>query len=148
MSELTKKISSIIMALLVIMTLSVNTLVAYASADSEFDYLFTIKASQAVSRYSDGHFRSTYNNNNAWKVNLEVSGEGDGTATSFRLGLSDNSGGSEWHAVAQGSGDHYYSATDAADWTTVYLQGKNNNNTTKSYTISGYWDEETGVSPN
>lgn len=134
------------MALLVISTISINTLVANAAVNDKHDYLFTIKASEGTSRYSNGNLRSTYDNN-AWKVNLEVSGEGDGTATKFRLCLKDNSGASAWHSVIQGSGDHYYSATDAADATTVYLQGKNNTSTTKTYTISGYWDEETGVSP-
>lgn len=147
MGKLTKKITAIVMALLVISTISINTLVANAAADSNFDYSFTIKASQATSKYSNGNLRSTYDNDNAWKVNLRSSGEGDSTATYFRLCLNDNSGASSWHLVTQGTGSHYYSATDAADFTTVYLQGKNNNNNTNTYTVTGYWDEETGVTP-
>lgn len=147
MNKLTKKLIAIVMALLVISTISINTLVANAAVNDNHDYLFTIKASQGTSKNSNGNLRSTYDNNNAWKVNLEVSGEGDNTATYFRLCLKDDWEASNWHLVTQGSGEHYYSASDAADATTVYLQGKNNNNTTKSYTISGYWDEETGVTP-
>ncbi|MCC8074140.1 MAG: DUF2712 domain-containing protein [Clostridiales bacterium] len=142
-----KKLMFTILALIVITTISLSGLVAYAYSDNNISYSFTIRASQAVSKYSEDEFRNTYNNDNAWKVNLRSSGEGSSTITYFRLCLEDNSGVSSWHSVVQGSGSHYYSAWDGADHTHVYLQGKNNNNTTKTYTVSGYWDEETGISP-
>jgi len=147
MQSLMKKLSSIVIALVVMSTISVGSLAAYAYFDNNFDYKFTIKASQAVSKYSEKEYRNTYNNNNAWKVNLRSSGEGSNTVTKFRLCLADNSGVSSWHNVTQGSGAHYYAAWDGADHTYVYLQGENNNNTTKTYTVSGYWDEETGINP-
>lgn len=142
-----KRLTSVILALIVVATISATGLVAYAYSDNNISYSFTIKASQVASKYSEREYRNTYDNSNAWKVNLRSSGEGAKAATYFRLCLKDDSGVSNWKLVAQGSGAHYYSAWDGADHTYVYLQGKNNNNSAKTYTVSGYWDEETGLSP-
>ncbi len=91
-----KKLTSVILALIVIATVSVTGLVAYAYSDNNISYNFTIKASQAASKYSEREYRNTYDNSNAWKVNLRSSGEGSKAATNFRLCLADNSGVSAW----------------------------------------------------
>ncbi len=65
-----------------------------------------------------------------------------GTVATFWL---DKSGTrvSDVHDVAQGSGAHYYSAFSTANQSNVRLGAENNNASPNSYTISGYWDEET-----
>lgn len=147
MKERTKKISAVFLVLLAVSTFFASSLVAHASVDSNIEYSFVVKANNGLNKDPDGRRRQTSNNNNAWKVNLRVSGEGDKTATKFRLCLKDDSAASAWHTVIQGSGSHYYATNDAADHKTVYLQGQNNNTSTKSYKVSGYWDEETGILP-
>lgn len=47
------------------------------------------------------------------------------------------------HDVTQGTGDHYYSAYSSASQRDVCLGAENNNNSLRTYTVSGYWDEET-----
>lgn len=139
-----KKLASMLLILVMLASVSINALVAYASSDNNYSYKFQIEANETA-KYSEGKFRSTSNNYNAWKVNLQSSGEGEKTITKFRLCLNDGTGASAWHSVTQGSGAHYYSTNDAADFRTVYLQGRNNNDSTKKYTVSGVWDEETGL---
>ena len=51
---------------------------------------------------------------------------------------------SDQHLVKAGSGNHYYKAYAEASKQGVSLGCKNNNNVNKSYTVAGYWDEETG----
>lgn len=84
--------------------------------------------------------------NNKWKVNLTNSAEGNGTLATFWLTTrSDgkNVVSDKTHDVAQGSGAHYYNAKASASQTDVRLAAENNNDSTNTYEVSGYWDEET-----
>ncbi len=141
----TTRLLSLIIAIAVV-AVSLSS-VAYAAVDSNIDYSFKISANQAISRDADSRYRGTENNNDAWKVNLRTSEEGTNTATQFSLGLEDKTAASNWQTVQVGSGSHYYSANDAADEEYVYLQARDNNKIALSYKITGWWDEETGVSP-
>lgn len=47
------------------------------------------------------------------------------------------------HDIKEGTGDHYYSAFSSASQRDVCLGAENNNNSSSTYTVSGYWDEET-----
>ncbi len=47
------------------------------------------------------------------------------------------------HDVKQGTGAHYFTAYSGANQTKVCLAAENNNDLPNSYTVSGYWDEET-----
>ena len=140
------KLITVAVLLAIVSAISLST-VSYASTDDEIEYLFTIKTNLAISRYDDRRLRSTSNNDNAWKVNLQFSDEGSNTATMFSLGLNDYTPASAWVTKVVGTGTDYYSANDAADWAYVYLQAKDNNNVAATYRITGYWDEETGRGP-
>jgi hypothetical protein len=115
----------------------------FASNDNHA-YSFTIQPHYANS-YSSAAYRQTTNLSNQWKVDLAYSGEGAGTITTFWLAKSvGRSVGSNTHDVRQGSGAHYYVATNSVvSATDVVLGGENNNDSANSYIISGYWDEET-----
>ncbi|MBQ3497500.1 MAG: DUF2712 domain-containing protein [Clostridia bacterium] len=140
------KLISVAVLLAIASAISFST-ISYASTNDEIDYQFVIKTNLAISRYDDKRLRSTSNNDNAWKVNLEFSDEGSNTATMFSLGLNDYTPASAWVTKVVGTGTNYYSANDAADWAYVYLQAKDNNNVAATYRITGYWDEETGRGP-
>lgn len=150
MKKLTKKFIAIVIALFAVSTISAGSLVAMASIDEDIAFSFQIKANNEISRDPNKRFRSTFNNDNAWKVELVTSNETDdrkGCGTYFCLGLDDKTSASAWHLVERGSGEHYYSSNDAADFANVYLQGKDNNNSSKVYTVGGFWDEETDKAP-
>lgn len=50
---------------------------------------------------------------------------------------------SDYHEVDQGTGAHYYSADSNASQANVCLAADNNNYSTNTYIVTGYWDEET-----
>lgn len=113
--------------------------VALASNDN-IAYNFSLKPEHGNS-YSAERYRQTTDTSNKWKVNLSYSSEGKGTVATFWL---DKSGTrvSDVHSIAQGSGNHYFTAFSTANQSNVRLGAENNNYTTTGYTISGYWDEE------
>lgn len=150
MKKLTKKFIAIVIALLAVTTISASSLVAMASVDGDIPFSFEVKMSNGISREENKRLRTTSNNDNAWMVNLTTSNETDNTkncGSYFCLGLEDQTLASEWHLVVRGSGEHYYAANDAADFRYVYLQCRDNNNSTKKYSVAGFWDEETGKDP-
>ncbi len=119
--------------------------VVYASNDN-VGFSYTVKAKYQNSYYYSRYRETTYSLN-PWKVNLTYSGEGKGTTSTFWL--SEFSG--DWYVqrvsatynVKQGSGDKYFVASNNASKKDVSLSVENNNYSKRSYTISGYWDEET-----
>lgn len=117
---------------------------AFAGEDN-FPYSFTMKANQASSYSSDSYERTTIYYDNPWKVNMTFNGEGTGTIATYWIASKIiHTAYSAKHNVTQGSGDHYYFAYSNASGEYVRLGVQNNNNTTNSYTVSGYWDEEIG----
>ncbi len=139
----------IAIAVLLAIISALSSTVAFASTDENISYLFTVKNYLGISRDSNPQWRSTSDNNNAWKVNFKTSEEpGNSTMTKFSLGLEEEDNlASNWYGVVVGTGAHYYAANNDGDFATVYLQAQNNNNNANSYVISGYWDEETGITP-
>lgn len=120
--------------------------VAYASYSYEdsYSFHFTVKPYRSWN-YTTCRYRESYRPENKWKVNLQNSTEGSGTIINFKLSASNHSTNlSNTHAVAQGTGNHYYAAYSSAGGRDVCLAGQNNNNVSKTYTISGVWDEEVG----
>ena len=114
-------------ALAATMLIGMNASQAFASDDS-IPYSFKIKANYA-NTYSDKEYRQTTNTQNKWKVDMTYSEEGEGTITTYD--------------VTQGTGTHYYSAYSSASQRDVCLGAENNNNSSNTYTVGGYWDEET-----
>lgn len=93
--------------------------------------------------YSGENYRQTTNIHNPWKVNLAYSGEGQGAYTTFWLDRKGYGRVSEAHDIKQGSGNHYYDAYSTANASWVRLGAENNNYNGDTYTVTGYWDEET-----
>lgn len=77
---------------------------------------------------------------------MAYSGEGSGTKTAFWLARSSNNTVcSGRYSITQGSGAHYYKATNMASKTNVKLGGEiNTDEGCTHYYCNGYWDEETG----
>lgn len=113
--------------------------------------VFEIKANQGFSHDANKQYRSTNDVNDAWKVNFKKTSETEDNLTSFHLGIYNPDGtnptGSKKYVVEVGSGAHYYPAYQRASDQHVYLYARNNSQTEEIYTVSGYWDEETGISP-
>lgn len=125
------------------MLAAMNVFPAFASDDNH-GYTYVIKGNHA-NTYSTSRYRQTTNTSNPWKVNMTYSGEGKGTVTTYWLALYNSAHTlvSGTNNVKQGSGAHYYTATSQANQKDVCLGAENNNNSTNTYTVSGYWDEET-----
>lgn len=136
---LKRKIGLICATFLLIMTMAVP---AFA-ANNDIGYSYKIKAYHGNS-YSYDRYRQTTNIKNPWKVNMTYSSEGAGTVTTYWLTRTEGfAPASNTHNVKAGSGAHYYNATNIASKKRVCLGAENNNNTSKTYQVSGYWDEET-----
>lgn len=92
--------------------------------------------------------RSTSDYNNAWKLIFTESGEGYNTITRFWLENYNNKQHiAPCHDMYAGSGNTHYFRTHTTLSKTkkTALVAENNNPSTTGYTVSGYWDEETGV---
>lgn len=142
-----KQLTALLLSVILLTAVSATT-VAYAYFDNDRSYTFKIASNQRVTKYGTKEFRNTKDNNNAWKVKLNVSGEGDGKITQFRLGLADGTAASSWANATQGAKAKYSKSNDAGKHVYVYLNGRNNNKNATTYTITGVWDEETGKAPN
>lgn len=88
--------------------------------------------------------RTTTNVNNKWKVKMTKSYEGPGTYTNFWLELYNGKNVANVVATRVEDGARYSPAYSSASQTTVYLTSENNNDNDVTYTVEGYWDEETG----
>lgn len=115
------------------------------AANENYSFSFSIKSWNGNTR-SGGRYRQTTNAYNAWKVNLVKSTEGAGNPiTRFWLETYNGTNVSPAHNVNAGSKNHFYAANSSASKATVYLTAENNNFTGQTYSVSGYWDEETGI---
>lgn len=73
----------------------------------------------------------------------EESAHGGKTYNTFWLEHSNGVNVSPSHDVQEGSGAHYYQASESANGSYVRLTSQNNNYDNNAYVINGYWDEET-----
>lgn len=114
--------------------------VALAS-DDNVGYSFTLKANYG-NTYSSERYRQTDNKYNTWKVKMTYSSEGTGKIATYWL---DKKGTqvSDTIPVKQGLAAVYTPAYQTANQSWVRLGAENNNLTADTYTVSGYWDEET-----
>lgn len=118
---------------------------AFASSDDNYGFSFRIQGSVDNAQEHTSRYRGTDDNSNAWKVNLQNSGEGSGTITDFWIEREDGKNASSQYHVKQGNGSYYFAANDNGDYVDVYLTAENNNFATSTqYNVSGVWDPETG----
>ncbi len=119
-------------------------MISKASNDN-VDFNFSLKEHYGNSTTA-ARYRQTTNVKNKWKVDLTYNAEGKGKIATFWLTTKKNGTtvvSDKTHNVAQGSGAHYYDATSKASQRDVRLAAENNNDSNKTYVVSGYWDEET-----
>lgn len=138
-----KNINKIKVGIVVAMLVSMSTIPSFAK-ENNYPYSFRLKAGNGNS-YSAAKYRQTTDRNNKWKVNMTFSEEGKGTIATYWLALDDKNKtfASDTHDIKQGSGDHYYKALGIAGKKNVRLGAENNNYSSRSYLVAGYWDEET-----
>ena len=115
--------------------------IAHTSNDN-WGFNFTIQPHQANTR-SGARYRQTTNVNNKWKVNMQSSGEGARTVTTYWLENASGTNVSPSLNVKQGNGSYYSAAYSNASKKNVYLTAQNNNYNSSRYRVSGFWDEET-----
>ena len=70
--------------------------------------------------------------------------EGLGTYTNFWLELYNGKNVSDVVKTRVEDGARYSPAYSSVSQATVYLTSENNNDNDVTYTVEGYWDEETG----
>ncbi|WP_350300350.1 DUF2712 domain-containing protein [Peribacillus frigoritolerans] len=112
-------------------------------------YSFKIKKEQG-NEYTRTKYRQTTTERNTWKVRMYHSQEGTNTYTTYWLERSDGTNVSPSVKVTAGSGgeksgrNHYVKGNAGANAAKVRLTAENNNYSSSTYTVDGYWDEETG----
>lgn len=116
------------------------------SYDNNYYFSFTVGDHQKWGYIGSSQYRGTRYVETPWMVNFTSSSEGAGTVMEFFLLNNDwfrYEKRSDYKRVQQGSGKKYFHAYDSANQSDVRIGARNNNNVAYSYTVSGYWDEET-----
>lgn len=143
-----KKTKKLLLAILVVCSvLTCCSFTAFAGYDNDIVYAITMADHQKNAYSDDGYTRDTTNPKEAWKVQMVLSAEGKKTYAYYFL-ASDNilrTRYSNEKLVQQGDTARYYSAYDSAAGKDIALGCRNNNDVNKTYIVSGYWDEETGI---
>lgn len=114
------------------------------ASDDNHPYAYNIKAYNAPTYTNENYYRQTDSVNNQWKVNLVSSTEGNGDKMTFWMATWDKNHTvvCDKKTIAQGSGTHYYNPYSSANHKTLCLGMSNNNRSSDTWRISGYWDEE------
>lgn len=151
--SLFKKLSALILVFAVFVVSA--SAISSNAASSPHSFCFQIVANGKVSKEPTKRLRSTHDQNNAWMVQMDTSTEspnGTTTITKFHLGVDNPNGinpmGSESYIVRLKFGEYRFPAYANASGKYVYLYGKDNYSTNHAYTVSGIWNEETGLKPN
>lgn len=120
-----------------------QTLVSNKSDDNIW---FSMKIyGEQTNSWTDARWRQTDSVDNKWKVDFQNSNEegAEYTITTFWLEHTNGTNVSDAHDVKEGTGAHYYTPRESANESYVRLTAENNDFDFNSYSISGYWDEET-----
>lgn len=144
-NSLKKKVISISMCVVAVSTLMIPSVFA-AYKDNNIGFSFRIQGSVDNAQAPKSEFRNTSDNSNSWKVQMSKSGEGQHTITNFWIVNKNGRSASSEYSIKQEDSARYKRANDNGDHINVYLTAENNNfMSSKTYTVTGYWDEETGV---
>ncbi|MFE0504410.1 DUF2712 domain-containing protein [Peribacillus butanolivorans] len=143
-----KKVRVLALGTILACSIGLGTLSVEAGNDNS-GYSFTIKKEQANS-FTGTEYRQTTTQRNTWKVRMYKSTEGTNTLTTYWLEKSDGTNVSPAVDVKAGSGgvnsgrNYYIKGNSGANAANVRLTAENNNLSSSSYSVNGYWDEETG----
>lgn len=142
---LRKKFISFGICLTAIMALMIPCVFA-TYQNNNIGFSFRIQGSVDNAQETKKRFRDTTDPSNSWKVQMVTSGEGKGTITNFWLETTNGRSASSEFSIKQGDVARYMKANKRGNHTNVLLTAENNNFfSTKTYNVSGYWDEETGI---
>ena len=145
--KLTKTLAISAMATAVALLTIIVPMGASAAGDNNIPYNFNVPGNQNWGYDNNSQYRGTSNTKVPWMVNFTFSGEGI-TARSEYFILGDGwnyNKYSDYKGVNQGSGAKYFHAYDSAYNVALRIGARNNNYNNKSYTVSGYLDEETAL---
>ncbi|WP_249596371.1 DUF2712 domain-containing protein [Peribacillus frigoritolerans] len=112
-------------------------------------YTFKIKKEQG-NEFTRTEYRQTTTERNTWKVRMYHSQEGTNTYTTYWLERSDGTNVSPALDVKAGNKDlksgrnYYIKGNEGANAANVRLTAENNTASSSSFSVKGYWDEETG----
>ena len=120
-----------------------------AGKTNNYEFHFNIKANQG-NIFSEKRERSTKDPKCAWMVDFTKSTEdagGKACKTRFWLEKAGIFGKqvSDDHDILEGSGRKFYASTKSGTQCDVKLGAENNNYNAKTYSVTGYWDEETAT---
>ena len=141
-----KNSKKLCLVLAVFMVMSIVLMVPAFAAEDNFPYSFTMKKNCANNYTNDSLYRDSDRTNNPWKVNMTYNAEGTTAIATYWLAGSGvgHTQYSDVMNVSCGSGNHYKGVYNNAYHKYTCLGVRNNNNVATAYTVSGYWDEETG----
>lgn len=143
-----KKVRVIALGTILACSIGLGTLPVEAGNENS-GYSFMIKKDQANTS-TGTKYRQTTTERNTWKVRMYFSQEGTNTYTKYWLEKSNGTNVSPAVDVKAGNKDsksgrnHYIKGNAGANATEVRLTAENNNVNSSTYSVEGYWDEETG----
>ncbi|MEE3954731.1 DUF2712 domain-containing protein [Peribacillus frigoritolerans] len=143
-----KKVRVIALGTILACSIGLGTLSVEAGNENS-GYSFDIKKDQG-NEFTGTKYRQTTTERNTWKVRMFYSKEGTNTYTTYWLEKSNGTNVSPAVDVKAGSGgknsgrNHYIKGNAGANATEVRLTAENNNVSSSTYSVEGYWDEETG----
>ncbi|MFJ7471459.1 DUF2712 domain-containing protein [Peribacillus frigoritolerans] len=142
-----KKVRVIALGTILACSIGLGTLSVEAGNENS-GYSFKIKKEQG-NETTGTKYRQTTTERNTWKVRMYKSEEGTNTYTTYWL-ETNGTNVSPAVDVKAGSGginsgrNHYIKGNAGANATEVRLTAENNNYSSSTYSVDGYWDEETG----
>lgn len=147
-SKMIKQLVALMTVLIALVTV-VTPMVSLAGED-RVPFNFVVSINGNPSHYTISRYRQTTNTRNTWKVQMDYSDEAKSvrSVTKFYLGVKHspyNEQGSQMVKVILREGAYYTPAYTNASKKDVFLYARDDTTTNKNYTVTGYWDEETGV---
>ncbi|MGE6717209.1 DUF2712 domain-containing protein [Peribacillus frigoritolerans] len=143
-----KKVRVIALGTILACSIGLGTLSVEAGNENT-GYSFMIKKDQG-NEFTGTKYRQTTTERNTWKVRMYYSQEGTNTYTTYWLEKSNGTNVSPAVDVKAGNKNsksgrnHYIKGNAGANATEVRLTAENNNVSSSTYSVEGYWDEETG----
>lgn len=142
-----KKYLTLLLSVVLVIGFSLGTFCVASASNDNIGFTLDITSYRGNSRLpkSEARERTAKKTNNAWKVKMTDSGEGQGSITVFWLIDDNDKKVSPKMDVKCNSQAHYKEAYASASGKRVRLEAENNNFNSSTYSVTGVWDEETEV---
>lgn len=149
-----KKIMAATLSLAMLMGVGNTVDSSAANALNKKAFSFNVESNHGRNHTKESMKRTAKATDNAWMVDFRASNEtsSGNTATIFYLGIvkknANNGYGSAYRTVKEGSGPKYFSPYDTTYNKDIVLYAMDNKDgTTNGYSISGYWNAQSGHKP-